>query len=106
MPTQERLKQSTDLANKLNRELKLQQSFVLQQERVVEELKAEVRNKNAQLLDNGIQRLQAAISEKDSAMALIEMQGRASQKNSCIQILKQEKNKLMKELKEKVRESI
>ena len=98
------MKQSMDLADKLNREMKSQRNFCLQQEKLIEDLKAEMRSKNAQLLDNSIQCLQAAISEKDSSIALLEMQGTASLKNrSCIHGLKQEKSKLMKELKEKVR---
>ena len=104
--TQEDLKHSEDLADKLNRELKSQRNFCLQQEKLIDDLKVEMRSKNAQLLDNSIQCLQAAISEKDSSIARLEMQGTASLKNrSCIHSLKQEKSKLMKELKEKVRES-
>ena len=93
-----------ELADKLNRELKSQRKFCLHQEKIIDDLKAEMRSKNAQLLDNSIQCLQAAISEKDSSIALMEMQGTASLKNrSGIHNLKQEKNKLMRELKEKVR---
>ena len=102
--TQEELKQSMARADTLSLELKSQRNFCMQQEKIIDYLKSDMRSKNAHLLDNSIQCLQAAISEKDSSMALLEMQGTASLKNrSGMHNLRQEKNKLMKELKEKVR---
>lgn len=102
--TQGALKQSMDLANQLTGELESLRNSYLQQERTIDGLKVDMRSRTTELLDNGIQRLQAVISEKDSAIALMEIRGTASLKNrSCIHALRQEKNKLMKELKEKVR---
>ena len=60
-----------------------------------------MRHQSIELTEVSIQKLQAAISEKDTAMALLELQGGMTNRTQA-HSLTQERVQLMKELKIKV----
>lgn len=87
----------------LRRQLENQQEMVEQQATNICKLRADIRHKSIELNEVSIQKLQAAISEKDTSMALLELQGSVGMSHSPqVQVLTQERIRLMKELKSKV----
>ena len=77
--------------------------MVQQQATLISAMRADMRHQSIELTEVSIQKLQAAISEKDTAMALLELQGGARMSNRAqVHTLTQERVQLMKELKSKV----
>ena len=99
--TQDALNETLKISAKIKEELDEQKDLHTRQSNIITDITTELNHKTIQLLEVDIQRLQTAISEKDASLALLEMK----EEVSCVQQRsygRQEKARLMKELKNKV----